>query len=384
MAQKRDYYEVLGVDKNTNADDIKKAYRKLAMQYHPDRNPGDKAAEEKFKELGEAYEVLSDEQKRAAYDRYGHQAFGAGGGGGGFGGFGGGGFHDASDIFREVFGSGGGMGGIFEEMFGGGVRRQRDGKQRGDDLRYDLQVSLEDAANGVEKELELEKLSGCTDCNNTGSKGGGTKTCGRCRGSGQVIVSRGFFQVQQTCSDCEGTGQIVANPCSSCRGQGRKEAKSRLKIRVPAGIQEGSRLRSSGNGEAGVRGGSAGDLYVVIHIKEHDLFDRDEDDLHCTVPMSFCTATLGGEITVPTLEGKATVKIPAGTQNGTTFRLKGKGMPELNSSRRGDLLVRTQVEVPTKLNSEQRDKLQVFYDSISGENTPQSQSFFEKAKRFFK
>ena len=276
-------------------------------------------------------------------------------------------------------------GGIFEEFFGGGRGgRRHDGRQRGSDLRYDLQITLEEAAFGVEKELELEKLGACDGCNGTGSKGGGSKTCPGCKGHGQVIASRGFFQIQQTCPDCGGTGQIITNPCPLCHGHGRKNLKSRIKLRIPAGIQEGSRLRSSGNGEAGVRGGSSGDLYVVIHVKEHDLFERDEDDLTCTVPMAFATAALGGEIVVPTLNGKATVKVPAGTQSGTVFRLRGKGMPELNSTHKGDLLVRTQVEVPSKLNSAQREKLKEFTDLLGGENTPQSEGFFEKAKRFFK
>jgi len=387
MTTKRDFYEVLSVDRGAGGDDIKKAYRKMAMQYHPDRNPGDKAAEDKFKELGEAYEILSDEQKRAAYDRYGHAAFQQGGSPGGGAGGGAGGV-DPFEIFREVFGGGGGgAGGIFEEFFnggGGGARRTRDGRQRGSDLRYDLQISLEEAASGVEKELELEKLAACDECAGTGSKGGGTKTCATCKGHGQVIASRGFFQIQQTCPECTGTGQIISNPCGVCQGQGRRSTKSRIKLRIPAGIQQGSRLRSSGNGEAGVRGGAAGDLYVVIHLKEHDVFERDEDDLHCTVPIGYGVATLGGEATVPTLDGRATVKIPAGTQSGTIFRLRGKGLPELNSSRRGDLLVRTQVEVPTRLNSDQRDKLKAFADSLGGENTPESEGFFERAKRFFK
>ncbi len=393
MSTKRDYYAVLEVDRKVSPEDLKKAYRKLAVKYHPDKNPDDKAAEDKFKELGEAYEVLADEQKRAAYDRFGHAAFAPGMGGGGAARGGGGGFHDPFDIFREVFGgggggggAGGGMGGIFEEFFGGGggQRRGRDGKQRGSDLRYDLQITLEEAARGAEKEIEIEKLGACGDCTGSGSKGGGTKTCTTCNGHGQVISSRGFFQIQQTCPECQGSGQIISNPCPTCKGQGRSEQRSRIKLRIPAGIQEGSRLRSSGNGESGMRGGPAGDLYVVIHLKEHEIFERDEDDLHCTVPMSFATAALGGEAMVPTLEGKASVKIPAGTQSGTIFRLRGKGMPELNTARKGDLLVHVQVEIPTKLNSAQREKLQAFQDSISGENTPMNEGFFEKAKRFFK
>jgi molecular chaperone DnaJ len=385
MAQKRDYYEVLNVDKGVSGDDLKKAYRKLAMQYHPDRNPGDKGAEEKFKEVGEAYEVLSDDQKRAAYDRFGHAAFATGGVPGAGAGAGTGGFHDPFEIFREVFGGGGGgMGGIFEEFFGGGGRRTtRDGRQRGADLRYDLQITLEEAAKGAEKELELEKLNPCDACQGTGSRGGGTKKCATCNGFGQVVSNRGFFQVQQSCPECGGSGQVVANPCPQCRGQGRKQSTTRIKLRIPAGILDGSRLRSSGNGEAGVRGGPAGDLYVVVHVREHDVFERDEDDLYCTVPMNFATAALGGEIMVPTLDGKASVKIPAGTQSGTIFRLRGKGMPELNSQRRGDLLVRAHVEVPTRLNGSQREKLQAFNQSLGIQNTPQSEGFFEKARRFF-
>jgi molecular chaperone DnaJ len=243
---------------------------------------------------------------------------------------------------------------------------------------------LEEAASGVDKEIEIEKMVECRECNSTGSKGsGGSRTCQTCGGHGQVIASRGFFQVQQTCPTCQGSGQIIANPCSSCSGQGRKEEATRIKLRIPAGIQEGSRLRSTGNGEAGVRGGPAGDLYVVIHLREHDVFERHEDDLHCTVPISFVVAALGGEVAVPTLEGKSTVKVPAGTQSGTVFRLRGKGMPILNSTRKGDLLMAVQVEVPQKLNGEQRDKLQAFAASLGEGNNPQAEGFFDKAKRFF-
>lgn len=397
MATKRDYYEVLGVAKGTSAEELKKAYRKLAVKYHPDKNPGDKTAEEKFKELGEAYDVLSDEQKRAAYDRFGHQAFagpgGAGPRGGGGGGFsGGGGFHDPFDIFREVFGSqggaagGGGAGGIFEQFFGGaaGGRPDKEGKQRGADLRYDLQITLEEAARGVEKEIEVSKLDPCGTCNGSGAEAGSKAiTCPQCNGRGQVVSSRGFFQVSQTCPRCRGTGQVVERPCRKCGGEGRTEQTSRIKLRIPAGIEDGSRLRSVRNGEAGIRGGAPGDLYVVIHVKEHPVFERDAEALFCEVPLSFTAAALGGELEVPTLGGKANVKIPAGTQSGTVFKLRGKGMPVLNSSHYGDLMVRIIVEVPTKLNGEQRKKLEELAALMGEENRPLHQSFFEKAKGFF-
>ena len=389
MASKRDYYEVLGVAKGAAADEIKKAYRQLALKYHPDRNPEDKAAEEKFKELGEAYDVLGDADKKAAYDRYGHAAFSAGAGGAARGAS-----HDPFDIFREVFGGAGGGGGgagagsIFEEFFGGGGGggrgQARSGKARGSDLRYDLEISLEEAASGVEKQVELERAVGCETCTSTGAaKGGSAKTCPTCAGVGQVIASRGFFQVQQACPDCSGTGQIISNPCSDCRGSGRVEKSTRIKLRIPAGIGEGSRLRSSGNGDSGFRGGPAGDLYVVIHIKKHEVFEREDNDLFCEIPVGYAKVTLGGELMVPTMEGKASLKIPAGTQSGTVFRLRGKGMPVLNRGIKGDLLVTIQVEVPTNLNAEQKEKLKAFADSCGDQNNPMSEGFFEKAKRFF-
>lgn len=386
MAKLRDCYEVLGVERSAGQDEIKKAYRKLALKYHPDRNPDDKDAEEKFKEVGQAYEILSDANKRAAYDRHGHAAF-AGGMPQGPG-AGGGGFHDPFDIFREVFGGGGtGGGGIFEEFFGGGRRRGGGGgtvERRGSDLRYDLEITLEEAAAGVEKQLELRKFAVCDTCSGSGSaSGGGLRTCSTCGGAGQVISSRGFFQVQQTCPTCHGSGQVISDPCTSCDGEGRVQKTSRIKIKIPAGVPDNARLRSAGNGDAGLRGGPAGDLYVVIHIKEHEVFQRDEDDLYCEMPLAFGTAALGGELVVPTLSGKASVKIPAGTQSGTVFRLRERGLPRLGSGRNGDLLVKVNIEVPVKLNADQRAKLEAFTDSIGEKNSPLHESFLDRAKRFF-
>ncbi len=378
--QKRDYYEVLSVSREVSAEDLKKAYRKLAVKFHPDKNPGDKSAEEKFKELGEAYDVLNDPDKRAAYDRYGHAAFSGGtGGGGGRGGV------DPFDIFRDVFG---GMnadgGGIFEQFFGGGVRSDREGRQRGSDLRYDLQIRLEEAASGIEKEIEINKLDSCETCHGSGAETGSKAvSCPTCHGRGQVISARGFFQVSQTCPRCRGTGTIIEKPCRTCNGEGRTEKTSRIKLKIPAGIEDGARLRSTRNGEAGIRGGPAGDLYVVIHIAEHEMFQREGEDLFCEVPISFAMAALGGETKVPTLDGAASLRIPAGTQSGTTFRLRSRGMPVLNSRERGDLMTRVVVEVPTKLNAEQRGKLEAFAQSCGEDNSPRQRSFWESAKELF-
>lgn len=377
---KRDYYEILSVERNASGDEIKRAYRKLAVKFHPDKNPDDPQAEEKFKELGEAYDVLMDEQKRAAYDRYGHAAFAQGGVGGGRG------FHDPFDIFREVFGGGGGVGGgIFETFFGGGAQSSHDGSQRGSDLRYDLQITLEEAAFGVEKEIEVRKLDTCEKCDGSGASSGSRAiTCTVCHGRGQVISSRGFFQVSQTCPRCRGLGEIIEKPCRVCDGEGRTEKSSRIKIKIPPGIAHGSRLRSSRNGEAGVRGGEQGDLYIVIHVKEHPIFQREEDNLFCEVPISFATAALGGEVAVPTLEGKASLKVPAGTQSGQSFKLRGKGLAHVNSRERGDLYARLLVEVPADLNPEQRKKLEEFAALCGEENSPLGKSFFERAKEFFR
>jgi molecular chaperone DnaJ len=376
MAEKRDYYEVLSISRSATEEEVKRAYRKLAVKYHPDKNPDDPHAEEKFKELGEAYDVLMDADKRAAYDRFGHAAFSQGMGRGG-------GFHDPFDIFREVFSGAGG--GIFETFFGGGATTDREGRQRGSDLRYDMQITLEEAAFGVDKEIEVRKLDTCAKCSGKGAEPGSrTINCPSCGGRGQVISSRGFFQVSQTCPRCRGVGQIIEKPCRACDGEGRAENTSRIKLKIPAGIADGSRLRSSGNGEAGIRGGPPGDLYVVIHIKEHPIFQREDDNLYCEVPISFSVAALGGEIPVPTLEGKANLKVPAGTQSGQVFKLRGKGVANVNARDRGDLFARLLVEVPTRLNHEQRQKLEEFASLCGEENTPLHKSFFERAREFFR
>ena len=383
---KRDYYEVLGVDRKASDEEIKKAYRKLAIKFHPDKNPGDKAAEESFKELGEAYEVLSDAKKRATYDQMGHAAFdprsrmpGAGAGRGG-----GGGFHDPFEIFREVFGNAGGGGsGIFGDLFG--ERNDPTGPQRGSDLRYDLEISFKEAVLGCEKEISLFKPENCEGCRGSGAApGSNTKACATCGGRGQVLRSRGIFSIAQTCPRCEGAGRVVEKPCGQCRGAGRVEKTSKIKLKIPAGVDTGARLRSSGNGEAGLRGGPSGDLYVVLHVKEHDLFRRDGDDLLCELPASFVQMTLGAEIEVPTLTGSANIKIPPGTQNGTVFRLKSKGVRNVQGYGVGDLLVKMTVEVPTSLNSAQRAKLQEFAGLCDASVNPHHKSFFEKAKDLFK
>ena len=377
---KEDYYELLGVAREVTEEELKKAYRKKAVQYHPDKNPGNKQAEEMFKKVSEAYEVLKDPEKRAAYDRFGHAAFAQGGGprpGGGAAG----GFHDPYDIFREVFG-GGGAGSIFEEFFGGGG--SSDGAREGADLRYDIEVTLEDAARGVEKEISFRKLAPCDHCHGTGAEPGSKRiTCPSCRGAGQVTTSRGFFTVRQVCPTCHGNGTRVEKPCHECRGEGRINKTAKLNVRVPPGVETGSKLRSVGNGEAGVNGGPAGDLYIVIHVKEHEVFERQGDDLFCEIPIKFTLAALGGTIEVPTLSGKASLKIPTGTQSGTTFRLKERGLPGLRSGQFGDQLVRVQVEVPTHLTADQRKKLEDFALASGDADEPVGRSFFEKAKKFF-
>jgi len=372
--QKQDYYELLGVAKNVTEEELKKAYRKKAVQYHPDKNPGNKEAEEMFKKVSEAYEALKDPEKRAAYDRYGHAAFQQGGAprGGGAGG----GFHDPFDIFREVFGQqGGGGSGMFDQFFGD------DGFLR---VEFHLEITLEEAAHGVEKEISFRKLGSCGHCHGSGAEPGSKKTtCPTCRGAGQVTTSRGFFHVRQACPTCHGSGQKFEKVCAKCHGEGRVNETAKINVKIPAGVDTGNKLRSVGNGESGAMGGESGDLYIVVHVKDHEVFERQGDDLYCEIPIKFTLAALGGTIHVPTMAGKASLKIPAGTQSGTTFRLKGRGMPHLRGGSHGDQLIRVQVEVPTSLSSEQKKILEEF-GRVSGDtDAPMSKGFFEKAKKYF-
>jgi len=379
---KEDYYELLGVGKSATPEELKKAYRKKAVQFHPDKNPGNKEAEDTFKKVSEAYDVLNNADKRAAYDRYGHAAFQNGGGGSRAGG---GGFHDPFDIFRDVFGQGGGGGGgggVFDEMFGGGGGR--DGSRDGSDLRYDLEITLEEAARGAQKDISFRKNVTCERCDGSGAEPGSKRvTCPTCRGAGQIRRSGGIITFTQTCPTCAGAGSKTEKPCTTCRGEGRSPKTTKLNVRIPAGVDTGSRLRSSGNGEAGQAGGQTGDLYIVLSVKDHELFERNGDDLYCEIPIKFTLATLGGTIEVPTLFGKASLKIPAGTQSGTTFRLRSKGMPSLRGGSQGDQLVRTHVEVPTSLTDEQKQLLEDFARVSGDANEPTSKNFFEKAKKFF-
>jgi molecular chaperone DnaJ len=371
---KRDCYEVLGVQRTAEPDELKKAYRGLALKYHPDKNPGDKTSEEKFKELGEAYEILSDPEKRALYDQHGHAAFDRRSGG-----YGGGAFHNPRDIFDAIFSGSG----IFEDLFGGG-RPDPTQPQRGNDLRYDMEITFEEAAHGCEKEITVNKAEACETCQGSGAEAGSrVRTCSSCGGRGQVINSHGIFSIAQTCPHCQGAGQVLEKPCQTCRGAGRRERSSKIKLRIPAGVDTGSRLRSAGNGEAGFRGGPSGDLYVVLHVQAHALFQRDGDDLLCEVPVSFVQAALGAEIPVPALDGGTSIKIPPGTQPGTLFRLKSKGIKNVQGYGRGDLHVRINVEVPSHLSSDQKAKLQEFANLCNGKESPMSQGFFEKAKKLF-
>jgi len=377
-----DFYKLLGVEKNASAEDIKKAYRKQAMKYHPDRNPGNKEAEEMFKKVSNAYEVLSDPQKRATYDQYGAAAFEPGGMGAG--GMNAGGFRDARDIFRDIFGSGGG--GIFESFFGGGGgHSEEEEDRRGNDLRFDLEISLEEAASGVEKTIKYRRHERCDACHGTGAEAGSSrKTCPTCHGHGQVVASSGFFQMRRPCPTCHGSGSIIEKPCKKCGGSGLSVATRTLTKNIPAGVDTGTRLRSSGDGEAGEYGGEYGDLYLVIHVRPHELFERDGNNLFCTIPIKFTAAALGGTIRVPTLTGRADLRIPAGTQNGEMFRLRGMGMPSLRGVGKGDQYVRIQIDVPKTLSSEQKAKLTEFAKACGNDTEPISESWCEKFKKFFK
>ncbi|TAK83184.1 MAG: molecular chaperone DnaJ [Aquabacterium sp.] len=378
---KRDYYEVLGVTKNASEEDIKKAYRKLAMKYHPDRNQGDEAkkAEEHFKEAKEAYEMLSDAQKRAAYDQYGHAGvdpnMGGGRGGGGPEGYGG---------FAEAFGD------IFGDIFGGAGGRGRGGQQvyRGSDLSYAMEITLEEAARGKETQIRIPSWEECTVCSGSGAKPGtSAKACPTCNGSGQVHLRQGFFSIQQTCPHCHGSGKIIPEPCTTCSGQGKVKQHKTLEVKIPAGINEGMRIRSAGNGEPGVNNGPPGDLYIEIRIKPHDIFERDGDDLHCTVPISITTASLGGSIQIPTLGGKAEIELPEGTQHGKTFRLRGKGIKGVRSSYPGDLYAHMAVEIPVKLTEHQRKLLKDLEESLKkggDKHSPNAKSWTDRVKDLFK
>ena len=366
---KKDYYEVLGVNRDASEDDIKKSYRKLAMKFHPDRNPDNPKAEEQFKEAKEAYEMLSDANKRAAYDQYGHAGVdpSAAAGGAGMGGF--------SDAFGDIFG----------DIFGGG--RSRSNVYRGADLRYNFEIGLEEAARGTETKIRIPTLDECATCHGTGAKPGTQPVkCTTCDGHGQVRMQQGFFSIQQTCPKCHGTGKIVQSPCVACRGAGRMKQHKTLSVKIPAGVDEGDRIRLSGEGEAGVNGGPAGDLYVVIHLKAHPVFQRDHNDLHCEMPISFTTAALGGEIEIPTLDGYAKIRIPSETQSGKVFRLRGKGIKGVRSSTHGDLNCHVVVETPVNLTARQRELLTEFEainDKDAGTHNPRAKSWMDKVKEFF-
>ncbi len=389
-AAKRDYYEVLGVARGAAADEIKKAYRKLAVQFHPDKNPGNKEAEEKFKEISEAYEVLSDADKRQRYDQFGHAGVGAGGGGGpaGFGGAGGFGGIDLEEALRTFMGamggSGGGGGSIFENFFGEGGR-SRDASSRGSDLRFDLEIDFEEAVFGSQREITLSIMDECTDCKGSGAEPGSKReTCRRCNGAGMVISGGGFFQVRQTCPSCGGAGETISKPCRACRGEGRVKGRRTIQLKIPAGVETGSRLRLAGKGEGGARGGSAGDLYVVLHVKAHEFFQRRGEDIFCDMPVPFHLAALGGEIEVPTLNGYASLKVPAGTESGTVFRLRGKGVTSLQGYGAGDQHVRVVVDTPDKLSSRQRDLLRQFGETLDEGNHPRVRQVRRLADEFYR
>ena len=371
---KIDYYELLGVEKTASDQELKTAYRKLAMQHHPDRNPNNPEAEAKFKECSEAYSVLSDAEKRAAYDRYGHAAFSGGAGGGGpfqGGGFGG---QDMGDIFGDIFG----------EMYNMGGSRKASRVQRGRDLRYDMSLEFTEAVFGVEREISIRRAETCTDCKGSGAaRGKAANTCPQCKGAGQMRFQQGFFSVARTCPQCGGTGSVITDPCKTCNGQTVVEQEHKLLVKVPAGVEQDTRIRYQGEGESGRYGGPAGDLYVVLSVKKHKFFERDGDDLHCIMPVSFPQAALGTELEIETLEGKESIKVPEGVQSGREFRLRGKGVPHLNERGKGDLIVQIRVETPTKLTKQQRDLMKQLSETMVVENEPHSSGLFEKMKDIF-
>jgi molecular chaperone DnaJ len=374
---KRDYYDILGVQKGASADELKKAYRKLAMQYHPDRNPGDAEAEARFKEVGEAYEVLKDEQKRAAYDRFGHEAFEQGGMGGAGGMGGGAGFGGFTDIFEEMFG---------DFMGGGGGRRGGQRSQRGSDQRYNMEISLEDAFKGRQVEIKVPTSVPCDSCDGSGAADGARPTaCGTCGGDGKVRASQGFFTIERTCPTCMGQGTTIDKPCQKCSGSGRMHKDKALNVNIPKGVEEGTRIRLSGEGEAGLRGAPPGDLYIFLSIAPHPIFERDSTDLFCRVPIAMADAALGGDIEVPTVEGgRAKVKVPEGTQTGQRFRLRGKGMPALRSEARGDMYIELAVETPRNLTKRQKELLKEFRsEGKDSQTNPETDGFFSKVREFW-
>jgi len=377
---KRDYYEVLGLVKSASADEIKKSYRKLALQYHPDRNKGNKEAEAKFKEASEAYHVLSDKERKVNYDQFGHAAFEGAGGRGGFSNF------DFSNAFSDIFGSD-----IFDDFFEGfgGTGRKRRGRAssyRGEDLRYDLSISLEDAYKGKKKEINFSSTETCNKCKGSCAEPGSKPiSCSTCRGQGRVRSSQGFFTIQQTCPECSGSGEQISKPCKDCKGIGKKQTRKKISTSIPKGVDDGTRIRLSGKGEAGIKGGDNGDLYIFVSVDSHNIFKRSEENLFFEFPISFADATLGTTVEVPTIDGgKAKVKIPAGTQHGKQFRLKGKGMPIIRNKDFGDLYIRVITEVPTSLTKEQKSLLEQFKDLEDSKSNPTIRNFFDKAKKFWK
>jgi molecular chaperone DnaJ len=378
MSTGRDYYEILGVPRDADQATIKSAFRKLAMKLHPDQNPGCKVSEEKFKEIGEAYSVLSDPQKRAAYDRYGKAAFNGGAGAGPFG-PGSAGFSDFSDLFNEIFGGG------FEEMFAQGRRGPRNGPERGVDLRYDVEITLEQAFRGMEREIVVPRAQACEPCGGSGSEGNAPlEVCRTCGGAGQVRASQGMFRIVRTCPACHGRGQAIKTPCRACGGRGLVQKERKLAVKIPPGVEDGTRIRLAGEGDMGARGGPPGDLYLFLSVKPHPLFERDGADLYCRAPAPMCKAALGGEMEIPTIDGeRARITIPPGAQTGRRFRIKGKGMTHLRGKERGDLHVELLVETPVNLTPKQRKLLEEFAKDCGVEAHPQSQGFFDSVKKFF-
>jgi molecular chaperone DnaJ len=370
---KRDYYEVLGLGREAGEQEIKGAYRKMALKFHPDRNPDDPGAEEKFKEASEAYSVLSDPQKRAAYDRFGHAGLQTVGGAGGFNPDT---FSDFGDILGDFFG--------FGDLFSGGGGKRRSRAQRGEDIRYDLELTFEEAVSGLSAEIQVPRMEGCGRCRGSGSEpGSGPTTCPTCRGRGEVLYQQSFLSIRRTCSTCGGSGQIIRNPCSQCRGQGYQQVQRKLKVNIPAGVDDGTRVRLGSEGQPGANSGPPGDLYVFLKVKEHSFFERREQDLHCTIPLNLAQAALGCEIEVPTLEQPHKLKVPEGTQGGAQFRLRNKGVPMLNGGGRGDLYIHIDVKIPSRLTREQRKLMEQLRETLPVDNAPAEKGIFEKVKDYF-